>query len=105
MDGQVYAVVNPSGESEVEKAGLSVRLDTLEGKTVGLVWNKVFRGDETLPIIGELLQTRFHDLTVIPWEEFPTTSVADMHAKRQKETLQAFADALLDKRVDAVVAG
>ena len=105
MESRLYAVVSPSGETVVEKAGLSTRLDGLEGKTVGLVWNRVFRGDETLPVIGEALQQRFSGLTVIPWDEFPATSVADLHAKRQKETLHAFSEALLDKRVDAVIAG
>ena len=102
---ELYAVVSPSGETVVEKQGFSPRLDTLDGKTIGLVWNKVFRGDETLPIIGELLQQRYENVTVVPWEDFPVTSVPALHAKRQQETLQSLADALRDKRVDAVVAG
>ena len=104
-NSQVYAVVSPSGETVIEKKGLSPRLDTLEGKTVGLVWNRVFRGDETLPVIGELLEERFRNLTVIPWDAFPKTGVAELHAKRQQTTLQALTEAMLDKRVDAIIAG
>src|SRR5581483_8330015 len=105
MQREVYAVVSPSGETVVEKLGLSPALQTLEGKTVGLVWNRVFRGDETLPVIGEELQKRFANLTIIPWDEFPITSIPLMHAKRVKQTLATYVEALLDKRVDTIIAG
>jgi hypothetical protein len=101
----VYRVVTPSGEPAVEKQGFSTRLDTLDGKTVGMLWNRVFRGDETLPMIGELLLQRFPTMKVIPWEEFPVTSVPALHAARQQETLQTLTDVLLERRVDAVVTG
>jgi hypothetical protein len=105
VQNNVYAVVSPSGDTVVAKAGLSPRLATLEGNTVGLVWNRVFRGDETLPVIGELLQDRFPNLTVVPWDEFPATSPMDLHATKQQARLKELRDALLDKRVDAVIAG
>jgi hypothetical protein len=105
MTAEIYRVVTPSGEPAVQTKGLSPRLDTLDGKTVGMLWNRVFRGDETLPIIGELLTRRFPAMKVIPWEEFPVTSVPSLHAARQQETLQALTDVLLERRVDAVVAG
>jgi hypothetical protein len=101
----IFRVVSPSGESQVERKGLSPRLDTLDGKTVGLLWNRVFRGDETLPLIGELLQERYPTMKVVPWEDFPVTSVPSLHAARQSETLQALTDSLLKLEVDAVVTG
>jgi hypothetical protein len=101
----VYRVVTPSGEPAVEKIGLSPRLDSLDGKVVGFLWNRVFRGDETLPMIGELLQERYPAMTAIQWDEFPVTSVPSLHAARQSETLQALTDVLLEKKVAAVVAG
>lgn len=101
----VYRVVSPSGEPAVGKQPLNQRLDALDGKRVGFLWNRVFRGDETLPLIGELLRERFPTMTVIPWDEFPVTSVPSLHAARQGETLAALTSALLDKRIDAVIAG
>jgi hypothetical protein len=101
----VFSVVSPSGAPAVETRGLSPRLDTLNGKTVGMLWNRVFRGDETLPMIGDLLLERFPDMTIVPWDEFPVTSVPSLHAARQQETLQVLTDVLLERRVDAVVAG
>jgi hypothetical protein len=101
----VYRVVSPSGEPAVEKKGLSPRLDTLNGKTIGLLWNRVFRGDETLPMIGELLQERYPTLKIVPWEAFPVTSVPSLHAARQSETLQSLTDSLHTLEVDAVVTG
>jgi hypothetical protein len=103
--GTIYRVVNPSGEPVVGKRALNPRLDALDGKRVGFLWNRVFRGDETLPLIGELLRERFPTMTVIPWDDFPVTSVPSLHAARQSETLAALTGALLDKRVDAVIAG
>jgi hypothetical protein len=101
----IYRVVSPSGEPAVEKRGLSPRLDTLDGKTVGFLWNRVFRGDETLPMIGEMLRDRYPTMKVIQWDEFPVTSVPALHAARQSDTLQALTDVLLAKKVDAVVTG
>jgi hypothetical protein len=102
---QIYSVVSPAGEIVVKKQGLSPRLESIEGKTIGLLWNKVFRGDETLPMIGELLQERYPGLKLVPWEEFPVTSVPALHATRQQQTLQLLTDELLERRVDAVIAG
>jgi len=40
----IYRVVSPSGEPAVDKVALSPRLDSLEGKRIGFLWNRVFRG-------------------------------------------------------------
>ena len=105
MEGVIYRVVSPSGEPVVGRTPLSPRLDTLNGKTVAMLWNRVFRGDETLPMIGELLQERYPDVTIVPWEDFPVTSVPALHAARQRESLGALTEALLDKRINAAITG
>ncbi len=85
---QIFDVVSPAGDSVVERRPLSAPLDTLDGRTIGLVWNKVFRGDETLPMIAEMLQERFPTARFVPWDDFPVTSVPALHAERQAETLE-----------------
>ena len=105
MEGVIYRVVSPSGEPVVARTPLSPRLDTLNGKTVAMLWNRVFRGDETLPMIGELLKERYPDVTIVPWEDFPVTSVPALHAARQGESLGALTEVLLDKRINAAVTG
>ena len=81
-DGRAPAVPGrqPRRRLGGHEEGVQSRLDTLDGKTVGLVWNRVFRGDETLPMIGELLQERFPDVKLVPWTQFPVTSVPSLHS-------------------------
>ena len=69
-------VVSPLGRDTVTRAGAAPRLDTLEGKTVCEIWNGVFKGDVTFPMIRKLLQARYHGLEVIPYTEFRTRPAA-----------------------------
>ena len=48
-----YSVVWPRGEKTQEIAPLAGRLDSLEGKTVGFLWDYLFRGDEIFPLAKE----------------------------------------------------
>lgn len=47
--------------------GLSQRLDTLEGKTIGLFWNTKPNGDVFLNRIGELLEEQFKNIKLIKY--------------------------------------
>ena len=49
-------VVSPVGLEVVRRSGSAPRLKNLDGKTIGEVWNGVFRGEFTFPIIRKLLQ-------------------------------------------------
>ena len=44
------SVVSPAGLEAVEAKLSSPRLDDLNGKTVGEIWNGVFKGDTTFQI-------------------------------------------------------
>ena len=54
----VYSVVWPRGE-DTGIAPLAGRLDSLEGKTVGFLWDYLFRGDEIFPLLEEGLKERY----------------------------------------------
>lgn len=84
MSGQTseatWSVLNPMGERELpEYLGLSPRLDTLDGKTIGLFDNAKRSCPYVLGKVEKLLQTRFPSITVtwfrkgtykdILWEE------------------------------------
>ena len=45
----VYKVVSPLGEPVTKMITMAPRLNTLEGKTIGEIWNGGFRGDESFP--------------------------------------------------------
>jgi hypothetical protein len=69
-----YAVVSPLGESTVKMITMAPRLDTLEGKTICMVWNGLFKGEVTLPIMAEWLKKKYPTANVIPYTEMPRES-------------------------------
>ncbi|MBI2910248.1 MAG: hypothetical protein HYX92_21610 [Chloroflexi bacterium] len=87
----MYSALSPLGEPTIEKASAAPRISDLSGKTVCEVWNGVFRGDITFPIIRELLQKRYPGVKVIPYTEFPIPDNRGTTAE-------------LLRRVDAIVA-
>jgi len=50
-------VVSPLGLDVVATSGRAKRIGDLNGKTIGEVWNGVFKGDVTFPIIRKMLRT------------------------------------------------
>ena len=66
----VYEVAWPRGPSAVKIIPLAKRLDTLRGKTIGEMWNGVFRGDELFPALEEELQKRFPGVKFVNYKEF-----------------------------------
>ncbi len=54
-----YAVLSPSGPMGVPQAPVAPRPHTITGKTIALVWNYVFRGDEIFPVLEGALKERF----------------------------------------------
>jgi hypothetical protein len=101
----VYEVLSPLGEPAVAMVPLAPRLDTLEGKTIGELWNGGFRGDESFPIIEKMLLERYPTVKLIPYTEFPVTTIASFHPEKKEQTLAALRAALKQKGCDAVITG
>lgn len=101
---QVYRVVSPLGERIVTMMPMAPRLDTLDGKTVCMVWNNAFKADVTLPVIAEALKTRYPAVTIVPYHAMPLAPLPEPHGvpKKNSAALQA---AMKDKGCDAVVTG
>ena len=100
-----YEVVSPLGEPVVEMISMAPRWPTLEGKTIGEIWNGGFRGDETFPIIERLLKERYPSVKFIPYREFPLVTIASLHPEQKEETLKKLREELKKKRCDAVITG
>ena len=98
------SVVSPVGLDAVEVKRAAPRLDDLNGKTVGELWNGVFKGDLTFPVIRRLLQQRFPRLNIIPFAEFPHLPGSD-HPKEQWERARLIAALAKEKGCDAVISG
>lgn len=101
---QTFHVVSPEGLQAVEQRGPAPRLDTLHGKTIGEIWNGVFKGDVTFPILRAQLQERFPGLRIVPYTEFPHTPGSDNPA-RQRALAQEIAALAQQKGCDAVISG
>jgi hypothetical protein len=100
-----YEVVSPLGEPVAEAIAMAPRLDTLDGKTIGEIWNGGFRGDETFPVIERLLQERYPRVKFIPYREFSLATIASLHPEKKRRTLERFRKELQERGCDAVITG
>ncbi len=97
-------VVSPVGLDAVKRTGTAPRLADLNGKTIGEIWNGVFKGDVTFPIIRRLLQQRYPSVRIIPFTEFPHVPGSDNPAD-QRERARHIAALAKQKGCDAVITG
>jgi hypothetical protein len=89
-------IFDPSGATEITQLH-APRLDQLEGKTVALLSNDMWQAHRMLPMLRELLEARYSDITVVPETEFPMGNTAI----DKEETV----DLLVERGVDAVIIG
>src|SRR5690606_4433252 len=82
----VYEVVSPLGESTAQMGEMARRLDTLNGKTVCMVWNYAFQSDVTLPAIGEALKKHYPDVKIVPYREMPLAPLPEVPGSPTNES-------------------
>lgn len=99
-DTDCYDVVWPLGKKAVGSIVAAPRLDTLESKTIGLLWNYLYRGDRCFAILEELLRERYPGIAFISYVQFGNT-----HGKRETEVLDALPERLAEFGCDAVLSG
>ena len=61
---------DPSGTLEVTQA-FAPRLDSLEGKRIGIVSNEQWQAFRMLPMLKQLLEKDFPGITVLPVDAYP----------------------------------
>ena len=98
-------MVSPLGEPVIEMITMAPRLDSLEGKTIGELWNGGFRGDESFPIIEKMLRKRYPTVKLIPYSEFSLVTIASLHPEKKEKTLETLRAELKEKGCDAVITG
>ncbi len=99
-------IVSPAGASiGGTRAPLAPRLDTLNGKTIGQIWNGGFKADVSFPIIEDMLRALYPAVKFVPFTEFPAVTMASLEPVRKAKTLEAVRSALLEKGCDAVITG
>lgn len=96
----IYEVVWPCGNKAAEAGRLAKRLDTLEGKTVGNLWDGVFRGDQIFPVIEKELAKRYPGIKFVSYEVFGST-----HGGEEGKVVASIPDKLRLNGCDAVISG
>jgi hypothetical protein len=93
-----HDVVWPRGRRTVERLALARRPSTLQGKTIALLWDAVFRGDEIFPILEAELARRFPGVRFVPWDAF-----GSIFGGPEQRTIAELPERLRRHGVDAVV--
>jgi hypothetical protein len=101
---ETFEVISPAGGPVVRQQDVAPRLDALEGKTIGEVWNGVFKGDQTFPLIRQLLKERIPGIRIVPYTEFPFHHGGD-NPSQQKALAVEIAALAKEKGCDAIITG
>jgi hypothetical protein len=99
-----FEVVSPAGGESTDKRRVAERLPDLNGKTVAEIWNGVFKGDETFPVIRRALRDKYPGIRVVPYTEFPHFYGGD-NPTQQRALAQELAALVKEKGCDAVISG
>ena len=95
-----YDVVWPGAPLGIERRELAPRLDTLDGKRIGFLWDYVFRGDELFPVLERELAARYSGVSFVGYDAFGNT-----HGPDEAAIIDRLPDSLRSRAVDAVVSG
>ena len=99
-NANTYTVVWPRGRKTVEVTSLAERLESLEGKTIALVWDYLFRGDEIFPVLEAELGKRFPGIKFVNYDVFGST-----HGHNEREVIAQLPEKLNEHGADAVISG
>ena len=83
---------------------VSRHLDTLNGKTIGEVYNNHFKGEQMFRAYRRLLKERYPGVKIIPYDQFPIVYVGGDPAA-QKQTAKDIARLAKEWQVDAIITG
>src|SRR5260221_11952996 len=97
---KTYAALSPVGPRIVRPITPARRPSSLRDKTVGFLWNGLFRGEEIFPILKQLLTARDASIRLIDFSEVGLVFGGD-----ENEELTRLPGRLRELGVDAVIAG
>ena len=97
---EVYQVLWPRGRKAVQAVDVAPRLNTLDGKVIGQLWDDLLRGDEIFPILEEEIRRRFPSVRFVRYDTFGST-----HGRDEQRVLAELPGRLRELEVDAVISG
>lgn len=91
---QEWELVNPEGTLAIEPIEIAPRIDSLEGKKVGLKWNGKPNGNLFLDRVAELLEEQVPNVEIIKFYEVEPSTVPQSSgvedAKRKAEIIASY---------------
>ena len=97
-------VMSPAGIPRSGISNVSRHLDTLNGKTIGEVYNNHFKGEQMFRAYRRLLKERYPGVKIIPYDKFPIVYVGG-DPSAQKQTAKDIARLAKEWQVDAIITG
>jgi len=97
-------VISPEGLQLRAINSVSRHLDTLEGKTIGEVYNNHFKGEQMFRAYRRLFKEKFPGVKIIPYDRFPIVYVGGDPVS-QKQTAKDIARLAKEWEVDAIITG
>ena len=97
-------VISPEGLPQGAVKSISRHLDTLDGKTIGEVYNNHFKGELMFQTYRRLFREKFSGVKIIPFDQFPIVYVGGDPAS-QKKNAREIAALAKAKGCDALITG
>ena len=97
---QHFEVLWPGGPSAVQTVPAADRLETLNGKRIGFLWDRMLRGEEIFPYLETRLRQRFPDAEFVGYDAFGATFGGDEDA-----VLDALPARLRELQIHGVISG
>jgi hypothetical protein len=97
-------VISPEGRAVSAATHTSAHLESLEGKTIGEVYNNHFNGELMFKTYRRLFKERYPGITIVPYTEFPIVYVGG-DAASQKRVAKEVAALAKEKGCDAIITG
>ena len=101
---EVMGVISPEGLPQGATSNVARHLDTLDGKTIGEVYNNHFKGELMFQTYRRLFKEKYKNVKIIPFTEFPIVYVGG-DAESQKKIAKEIAELAKLKGVDAIITG
>jgi hypothetical protein len=94
----VYDVVWPLAPSAAPAGTLAARTPDLSGKTVGELWDYLFKGEQMFPLLRERLAQRYPGIRFVEYERF-----GSIHGRDEAEMARTLPEQLRTHGCDAVI--
>jgi hypothetical protein len=98
-----FVVYSPEGQQRSKSDVSALRLPDLEGKRVGYLWDRLFRGEEMFEEIAGYLESEYGSVAV-PHERFGEVPLTT-EGQDEQHVLDDLSAALDSNDVDCVVVG